>query len=398
MKIIVTGASGVQGRAAIVYLLEQNDISEIKITDIREDILKEMVKTFNDKRLVSKFLDLTDYANTVKEFTNYDVVLNCALTLGGYLKTTKAAMEAGANYTDLTTKGERDAQQTLAEDFKKKKRVCVQDMGAGPGMTNIIAAYLMNKLDKTDTIDFKMITIDRVPPEDHSHPLHSPITFSDIMYLFSNPTYYYENGALKNLEPRALAEKVTFDEPIGTQMVAGEAHSEPICLSRSFRDKGIKRISYKGAFGDDLEKKAIFLRDLGFADRKPIEVKGQKVVPYDVLQALIDRLPPETKKQPQWIGDMVAIVTGEKDGKKLEYRLRVVMTPERYKKMAEKGCLGQYRAGIIGAIGAVIIGRGQVKVTGVVEPELSIPPDVFLKEMVKFGFNVEVTEKTLLLE
>lgn len=396
MKIMVPGAAGVQGRAAIVYLLEQEDVSEVKATDIREDILKEMAARFGDKRLVPKYLDLTNYDASVKEFKGYDVVLNCALTLGGYLKTTRAALEAGANYLDLTTKGERDAQQTLNEDFKKKRLVCVQDMGAGPGMTNLSAAYLMSKLDKTETIDFKMITMDLVPPEEHSRPLYSPITFSDIMYLFSNPTYFYEDGILKNLEPRALPERVAFAEPIGTQTIAGEAHSEPICLSRSFADKGIKRVSYKGAFGEDLEKKAIFLRDLGFAKRSPINVKGQKVVPFDVLETLLEELPPETKKEPKWIGDFVVIVTGEKDGKKLEYRLRLVMRPDRYNKLAEKGCVGQYRAGICGAVGAVLIGRGQVKVTGVVEPELSIPPEQFLKELVKFGFNVEVTKKILL--
>jgi len=35
-------------------------------------------------------------------------------------------------------------------------------------------------------------------------------------------------------------------------------------------------------------------------------------------------------------------------------------------------------------------------VKGVVEPELAIPPERFLEDMVKFGFKVEITEKTFL--
>jgi hypothetical protein len=43
-----------------------------------------------------------------------------------------------------------------------------------------------------------------------------------------------------------------------------------------------------------------------------------------------------------------------------------------------------------------MIGRGQVKIKGVVDPELAIPSDQYLNELVKFGFNIEITEKRLL--
>ena len=120
MKIVIPGAGGMQGWAAIAYLLEQDDVSEIRAVDMREDILKEIAAKAGDKRLTTRYLDLTDYDASVKEFKGYDIVLNCALTLGGYVKTTRAALESGANYLDLTTKGERETQKTLDKEFKKK--------------------------------------------------------------------------------------------------------------------------------------------------------------------------------------------------------------------------------------------------------------------------------------
>lgn len=393
MKIIVLGAAGVQGKSAIVYLLEQNDVTEILATDIRENILEEMKIRLGNKRLSAKYLDLSDYDTSVKEFKGYDVVLNCALTLSGYLKTTRAALEAGVSYLDLTTKGEREAQKTLNEGFKGKGLVCVQDMGIGPGLTNIMAAYLMSKLDKTDTIDFKLITVDLVPPEEHTRPLNCPIPLSDIMYLYSNPTYVYEDGILKQIEPRARPEEFTFDEPIGTQTIAGVAHSEPVCLSKSFPERGIKHIITKTSYGEDLDRKVIFLRDLGFGNRNQIDVKGQKVVPFDVLQALVYQLPPEQKREPNFVADLVTIVKGEKNGIKVEYRMRTVIPPDLQKKMKEKGCDGSYRAGICAGAAAAIIGRGGVKARGVVEPELAIPPEEYFKELVKFGLDIEIVEK-----
>ena len=65
--------------------------------------------------------------------------------------------------------------------------------------------------------------------------------------------------------------------------------------------------------------------------------------------------------------------------------MRVVVTPALYKKMTDKGCFGAYRAGLCGAVAGVIIGRGQVTAKGVVEPELAIPPEQYLENMVKFG-------------
>ena len=76
--------------------------------------------------------------------------------------------------------------------------------------------------------------------------------------------------------------------------------------------------------------------------------------------------------------------------------MRVVVTPALYKEMTDKEWSGANRAGLCGAVPAVIIGRGQVTAKGVVEPELAIPPERFLEDMVKFGFKVEITEKTFL--
>jgi saccharopine dehydrogenase-like NADP-dependent oxidoreductase len=396
MNVIVLGAAGVQGRAGIVYLLEQGDVSEILAVDIREGLLQEMAVRLGDKRLMTKYLDLTDYDASVKEFKGYDVVLNSALTLGYYVKTTRAAMEAGANYLDLTTKGERQAQKALDEEYKKKGLVCVQDMGVAPGFTNIMAVYLMDKLDKTDTIDYKMMTFDLVSPDEHTRPIHCPIPLSDLMYLYSKPTYIYEDEILKELEPRARPERFIFDEPIGARVIAGVAHSEPVCLSNSFPRRGIKRVSTKTSYGEDLDNKLVFLRDLGFGSRNPIDVSGQRVIPFDVLQILVDQLPPEQKRQPDFIADLVAVVTGEKDGKKVEYRMRASIPPSLHKKMKDKGCFGSYRAGVCAGAAAAIIGRGQVKIRGVVEPELAIPPEQYIRELVKFGFNIELSQKTLL--
>jgi lysine 6-dehydrogenase len=396
MKIIVPGAAGVQGRSAVVYLLEQKDVTEVLATDIQEGPLQRFAKSLGDRRLATRRLDLTDYDATVEMFKGYDVVVNCALTLGGYTKTTKAAAEAGVHYLDLTTKGEREAQRALDGEYKKKGLVCVQDMGVAPGLTNIMAAYMLKQLDSIDTIEYNMFTHDLVPPDEHTHPLLCPIPLSDLLYLYTKPTFVYEDGVLKEIEPRARPIKFRLDPPIGEQTIAGIAHSEPVCLSKSYADKGIKRVITRTSYGEGLDKKIEFLRDLGFWNQDPIDVKGQKVLPYDLLKALVDRLPPEKKKAPDFIADLVTVVMGEKDGSQVEYRLRAAISPDLHQKMKDKGCSGSYRAGLCAAAAAILIGRGQIQARGVVAPELSIPPEPYFAELSKFGFRMEITRKSLL--
>jgi saccharopine dehydrogenase-like NADP-dependent oxidoreductase len=106
VKLAVTGASGIQGMSAMIYLLEQEDVKEIQVSDNSHmERLRERVDKLNDKRLILRQLDCTDQKTAVEAFKGCEVVINCAYTPGRYLNTMKAALEAGANYLDLTSMG-----------------------------------------------------------------------------------------------------------------------------------------------------------------------------------------------------------------------------------------------------------------------------------------------------
>ena len=153
MKVAVTGASGIQGMSAMIYLLEQDDVEEIQVSDnYHLERLQERIDRLNDKRLVMEKLDCSHQKAAIEAFTGYDVVVNCAFTPGGYLATTKAALEAGANYLDLTSLGEQPEQLKLSDEFEKKGITAILNMGTGPGLTNIMAVYCMNRMDQVDNL------------------------------------------------------------------------------------------------------------------------------------------------------------------------------------------------------------------------------------------------------
>lgn len=394
MKVAITGASGIQGMSAMIYLLEQDDVEKVFVSDIFHlERLKERVDRLNDKRLVMGELDCTDQESAARAFKGYDVIVNCAMTKGHYLSATKAALEAGANYLDLVSQGEEPQQLALSNEFKKKEITCIVDMGTAPGLSNIMAVYCMNRLDKTDSIDYKWGVVDVCPPEEHTRPLYWGYGFGGIMSLVSRPSLVYEDGKLQELEPRARPEVFRFKAPIGEQVIMGFPHPEPRMLSESFPNAGFKHIMYRQAFDPDSEKKYCFLCDLGFAKRDPIEVKGVKVAPFDVLWALIEQLPPEKKKPAHVISEGNCFARGWKNGKQVEVRLMIRTSPdsEMHERYTSKGAFGSYRTGICGAMAGVLLGRDLIEKKGVFPPELCVPAELYIQEQAKVGMEVEET-------
>jgi lysine 6-dehydrogenase len=390
MKIAITGGAGIQAMSAMIYLLDQQDVTEIFVSDVhRMELVHERVAKLNDRRLKAAQLDCTDEQAAARAFEGYDVVLNSAMIRGRYINATRAALAAGAHYLDMTSLGEEPLQFALHADFERKQRTCVLDMGTAPGLSNLMAVYCMEKLDRTESIDYAWGVIDTVPAHEHTRPLYWGYGFDGIMGLMSGPSIVYEGGEIKHLPPRARPE--TFHFKTGPQQIKGMPHREPMMLAESFPDAGFEHIMYRQAFDADSEAKYAFLRDLGFARRDPIDVKGVKVAPFDVLWALLEQLPPERGEPARHVSEGHCIVRGWKDGRAVELRLMIRTDPnsEMHRRYTSRGASGSYRTGISAAITATMLGRGQITRRGVFRPEKCIPAADYIREQARVGMEVE---------
>jgi len=392
MKIALTGGAGIQAMSAMIYLLDQKDVTQIFVSDaFNLERVHERVARLNDKRLTVAELDCTDEEAASAAFTGYDIVINSAMVRGHFLKTTRAALAAGAHYLDMTSLGEEPQQFALHTQFERKGLTCILDMGTAPGLSNLMATYCMAKLDKTDSIEYAWGVIDTVPPEEHTRPLYWGYGFDGIMGLMSGPSIVYEDGKIKHLPPRSRPQ--TFQFKSGAQQIKGMPHREPIMLAESFPEADLKYVMYRQAFDADSEKKYAFLRDLGFASREPLDVKGVKVAPFDVLWTLLQNLPEEQLTPPKYVSEGNCIAHGLKDGKPLEVRLMIRTDPasEMHRYYTSRGAAGSYRTGICAAMAAVMIGRGLVTNRGVFRPERCVPPGPYIAEQARVGMEVEET-------
>ena len=401
MKAIVLGGCGFMGLSLLTYLKEQEDISEILVTDIDAGKLKELMMWLNDKRFTAKALDATDFNALIGAVKGYDIVLNVA-AVPDKLQATKAALAAGANYIDSGA-GPAEGQLALDEEFKKRGLLGIVHMYYSPGLDNVLAHYAIERLDKTESVDFRWSVVDVVAPSDHSRQLYWGLSFRGIMlHHFTLPSRRLENGKMLELPPRAEPEIFNFKGPVGTVKVAGLPGESLVWLHRYYPE--IPNITFKEALGNDiLDERYAFLSALGFNRTEPIKVNGQMVSPWEVIQYLANSQPPETKKAPDIRHGGGPIVRGVKDGQKIEYNIQQWPSESLVQKHKDMGCArfggpgGTFRNGSPMGTVAVLMAKGKIKATGVYGPGVVEPTEEFIKQEVAMGQNVEIS-KTIILK
>jgi lysine 6-dehydrogenase len=391
MRIVMAGGAGAMALPAAIYCLEQNDLTQLVLADVDASKLDERIDQLEDERVTGHVLDLMDIKASAELFRGAGAVLNAAFATT-CIPATKAALEAGVNYTDL---GAYDPEEQLAlhEGFREKGVTAVVSMGTAPGMSNVMAAYGAGKLDRIESIDIQDVCANMVPHDQHSRPLYWGYAIESIIEEFTDEAEVMEDGKIRRYPARSFPETVAFKPPVGPSQISLTTHPEIAMFARSFKDKRVQNVTWKIGFEPEFESKLQFLCAVGFGRTEPVHVDGQMVSPRGVLVALLNDQPPETKRPPDFRGHMVVVVKGEEAGQKVEYTVAEYATAALTERMQKRGVFSSYRTGIYVGIATMMLARGNIAKKGVFYPEVSIPAERFLKEAARAGIDVEVSKK-----
>jgi saccharopine dehydrogenase-like NADP-dependent oxidoreductase len=183
-------------------------------------------------------------------------------------------------------------------------------------------------------------------------------------------------------QPMSEAEVFDFPEGIGPVEVVSIEHEEVINIPR-WITRGLKKVSFKISLGRELMEALRMINDLGLASAEPIDVKGVKVIPRDVVEAC---MPDPAKIGPLMHGKICVgtWVKGRKAGKPREVYL--------YQVADNKACMQVLNCQAVAAQTAVgpaiateLLAKGIWQNTGVLPPE-AFDPDPFLQRMQAYGF------------
>ena len=391
MKVLIVGA-GAQGGPCASILARDKDVSKIVLGDINLGLADKVKNKVKSDKITTVKLDAGKIEDIERAAQGVDVVINLTLVRFN-AKIMKAAVNSGAHYVDSAMDYPLWAQLTenqpldLDDEFKKAGLTALVDCGGSPGITNVMARYACDKLDRVDAIKIRLGgKLLGKPKEVVSAwtPGWCPeIALTD----YADATPVFEDGKFKVYPAFSGTEEYNFPDPVGPVLLCHHHHEEAPTLAR-FIGKGIKYIDFK--YPIDLLAGA-FVK-MGFASSKPIDVKGVKVAPIDVLMKLV-RQPVNTfftqnedtiKLPSNSVHSLVIEVKGAKSGEDVKYTLsRPPATTE-----AE---LGFYRrfgttsifVAIPAIVGAKMCIEGDAD-RGIIAPEC-LDPIKFLKMMAAMG-------------
>jgi saccharopine dehydrogenase-like NADP-dependent oxidoreductase len=147
---------------------------------------------------------------------------------------------------------------------------------------------------------------------------------------------------------------------------------------------GAKAVSVRGCFPPHIMRLMKAMLESGLFSEEPITVKGIETTPFEMMQELLIQLP-ESKENRLWAYGLAVDVFGKRDGRDVKISLW-----NRHPPQEEWGGPAAYYKNIAIplSIGAQIIARGDVKVSGVVPPETAIDHTIFFAELRKRGIEI----------
>ena len=227
-------------------------------------------------KLALKQLDVTDTEQLKSVISSFDIVLSAVPGFLGY-KTLKTIIEAGKDVVDISFFPENALDlKPLAEE---KNITAVVDCGVAPGMDNIILGRY-NEILKLTHFECLVGGLPKVKTWPFCYK--APFSPVDVIEEYTRPARYVEHGKIITREALSDCEYVEFDK-VGTL--------------ESFNTDGLRSILYTMSHIPNMKEKTLrypghveyikVLKEIGFFDENPIDLKGNKISPLDMSSKLL---------------------------------------------------------------------------------------------------------------
>lgn len=383
MQIIVLGGAGAMGRIAVRALTEFSDVDSIIIADYNEERGHEVAAALASNKIEVKQIDVNDEERLRKLLHGADAVLN-AVEYVFNLPVLRACIQEKVHYADLGGLFHMTRKLTdMTAQAEAAGITAIVGMGGTPGVTNLLARAAVDQLDKADSIKVQLGCGDETPS---TAPLVAPYSIRTILDEFTKEPQVFQDGTWYPQKPLSGVEEMVFPLPIGRATATYSLHSECATFPVSFRDKGIRHVSFKIAFPPDFMTKLKFLVDLGFGSAEPISVQGVKVSPREVLAQLLDMVPAEDV-EPRDCDVLRIVAAGETNGQPVEITNQIVVLP--YRRWGISA--GALDTGVPLAIAGRMLANGEITRRGCFGPEACVPTAPFFRELARYDMHVTET-------
>jgi lysine 6-dehydrogenase len=384
MKIVVVG-SGLMGPAAAYNAMCDPQVSHVVLCDKSQSQLALAKDKLAEKRGAEKLstavLDLSDQAAAVQLISGFDAVV-AALPKSAIGLGIRTAVAARVPLVDLSWPPDPEVPE-LKREVESAGALVILGCGVEPGLTEIMARHLAEKLDRVDELHIQCGGI----PEKPVPPLGYKIVFGGKqMPLRDSDGYCIEGGQLKRATRYGNVERTTF--PGVGECEAWNENFMPWLLDLEAL-KGLKVGSQKTVRWPGYAAKVTVLREMGLLREDAIDVDGVQIAPKKLLDAL---LYPHVRLE-EGARDITVFrveALGEKEGRPRRYRIEMV---DRYDAVLGFTSMARTTA-FTGAIVARMIARGDLKARGWMTPEKVVTGPLFDRLVGELAKNNVLFDRT----
>jgi saccharopine dehydrogenase-like NADP-dependent oxidoreductase len=372
MNVVELGC-GVCGLVCAEHLAKNPKIDGLVLADAKTDAADLLASRLKKDRVSVKKVNGTDPKTLKNLFKDCDIVI---ATMPWRLNRIplEVAAKVGTNYIDFGM-----PLDSTGPEFDKLDKMCrdagivaMLGMGEEPGMSDVFAMHAASKLDRADeahTYDGDTGTVDGL----EFFSLWSPV---DLLDETSVPAAVFRDGRIEFIPPMSARQVYDFPQPLGPLPVYKTNHDETYFMPMGI--KTLRNASFNIGIDDKFANMSITLRKMGMLSKEPIEVKGIKVRPLDVVTAMLPNPADLAEKVKGHTGFAVEVI-GEKDGRKTKVRMFTTLSHEKAYELCRTNA-GAYYVGTGGAIATEMFIDGEVKDKGFVIPE-QLPTQSFLSRL-----------------
>lgn len=380
MRMLVLGA-GLQGSACAYDLLQNDEVTQVRLADIDVGHIAPFLAPYSGKRLIPTPLDVRDKDAVRALMRECDAVMS-AIPYYFNLDLAKLAVECGVHFCDLGGNTEIVLEQKELDTQAREKGITVvPDCGLAPGMVNILAQRGIDQLDKTDEVRIYVGGL----PQHPEGPLNYQIVYSleGVLDYYTTLSWVVRNGKQEQVKALSEVVPVHFEQPVGELEAFHTAGGLSTMASR-YEGK-IPTMEYKTLRYPGHAKIMEAIRELGLLELEPIDVKGVRVAPRDVAVAAMG--PRLTKPKSQDLVALRVTVKGQKDGKDKTINFELIDRYDESRGISAMMRTTGYSLSITGQMQA----SGEVKPAGVHTPDECIPAEKYISELAKRGVVIRET-------
>jgi saccharopine dehydrogenase-like NADP-dependent oxidoreductase len=309
------------------------------------------------------------------------------------LQAMDAALAAHAHYIDLGGLFHTTILQRQRHDaFHDAGLMAILGMGSAPGILNVMAAHLAEKMTRVDEVHCMVGAHDgtswKTPP---LLPFgYSPDTLLD---EFALPSAVFRAGEMKMVPPLDPSERrrEVFPHPVGALDLDTTLHSEVATLPQFFRARGVREVSFRQGFEAAFADRLRLLVQLGMVDTKGIDIAaGVSVVPRALLKVLLGRLPVPEPAGPIDRHEILRVrVVGSEGGQRVSVTMDCHAGAD-----AGNGIGPDIDTGAPPSIAAQLLGDELAIRPGVFASEEVVPWIPFARELQRRGMVVTPAQRT----